>query len=211
MFKDRRDAGKRLGKALKEYKNKRALVLAIPRGGTEVGFQVAKYLNGEFSLLISRKLPYPTNPEAGFGAIAEDGSIFISKDAAKFLSKKEIEEIKKEQIKEIKRRIEVLRNGKKLPEISGRIVILIDDGLAMGSTMKASITLCKKKKAKKIVVAAPIAGIDVFEEFEKIADKTVILEKPQVFRAVADAYENWYDVSDEEVIRIMNEWEKKGI
>ncbi len=96
MFKDRRDAGKRLGKALKEYKNKGVLVLAIPRGGTEVGFQVAKYLNGEFSLLISRKLPYPTNPEAGFGAIAEDGSIFISKDAAKFLLKKEIEKIKKE-------------------------------------------------------------------------------------------------------------------
>ena len=209
MFKDRRDAGKRLGKALKEYKHKRAIVLAIPRGGTEVGFQVAKCLNAEFSLLISRKLPYPANPEAGFGAIAEDGSMFISKDAAKFLSKKEIDEIKKEQIKEIKRRIEVLRNGKKLPEISGRTVILVDDGLAMGSTMKVSVTLCKKKKAKKIIVAAPVAGIGVFEEFEKIADEVVVLEKPLAFRAVADAYENWYDVSDEEVIRIMNEWEKK--
>ena len=216
MFEHRKDAGEKLAKALEKYlprrqagKNKKALVLAIPRGGVEVGYQAAKYLNADFSLLISRKLPFPDNPESGFGAVAEDGSTFILKDASVWLSEKEINRIKKEQIQEIKRRIKALRKGRPLPKISGRIVILIDDGLAMGSTMRAAIALCKKKKAKKIIVAVPVSGKDVAQEIGKIADEIIVLEKPDFFQAVAQVYKNWYDVSDEEVIEIMKKWQNR--
>lgn len=209
MFKDRKEAGEKLAKRLEKYKNKRVLVLAIPKGGVEVGYEVAKYLNADFSLVISRKLPLPYNPEAGFGAIAENGSSFIFDWAEKELSKSEIEKIKKQQKSEIKRRIKVLRKGKPLPKISGRIVILIDDGLAMGSTMIATIMLCKKKKAKKIIVAVPVAGESVADNIKKMVDEIIVLEKPKFFQAVAQAYENWYDVSDREVLEIMEKYNAK--
>jgi len=208
MFEDRKDAGKKLAVSLKKYKNQEVLVLAIPKGGVEVAYQVAKYLNADFSLLISRKLPYPDNPEAGFGAIAEDGSTFIIKEAGKWLPKEQIDRIKSEQTQEIKRRIKVLRKNKHLPKISGKIVILIDDGLAMGSTMRAAILLCKKKKAKKIIVAVPVAGKNVAKEIEKTADELIVLEKPDFFQAVAQVYRNWYDVSDQEIISIMQKFKK---
>jgi len=203
MFEDRKEAGEKLTKALETYKNKKALVLAIPKGGVEVAYQVAEYLNADFSILISRKLPFPDNPESGFGAIAEDGSVFINEEAVRWLSKNQIEKIKKEQIQEIKRRIEVLRGNKPLPKIFDKTVILIDDGLAMGSTMRAAIELCKKKKAKKIVVAVPVSSKNVKEEISKLVDEIIVLETPEFFQAVAQVYKNWHDVSDEEVIEIM--------
>lgn len=206
MFEDRKDAGKKLAEALEKYKNKGVLVLAIPRGGVEVGYQIAKYLNADFSILISRKLPFPYNPESGFGAIAEDGSTFIFEDAERWLSKQTIAEVVKEQKQEIIRRIAVLRKNKPLPEITDRIVILVDDGIAMGSTMRASIMLCKNKGAGKIIVAVPVSGKDMAKEIEKIVDEIVVLEKPQFFQAVAQVYRNWYDVSDKEVLEIMERW-----
>lgn len=209
MFEDRKDAGKRLAKALTKYRNKDVLILAIPRGGVEVAYKVAEYLNAELNLLVSRKLPFPNNKEAGFGAIAEDGSTFIFKDAYMWLSEEKIEEIKMEQIDEVRRRIEILRQGKKLPGIKGRIVILIDDGLAMGSTIRVAIMLCKNKGAKKVVVAAPVSGEDIAREIEEIVDEIVILEKPVSFQAVAQVYKNWHDVTDSEVIEILNSWQSR--
>jgi len=207
MFIDRKDAGGKLGRVLQKYKDEKVLVLAIPKGGVEVGYQVAKYLNSDFSIIISRKLPYPDNPEAGFGAIAEDGSTFIIDYAAHGLSPDTIARIVKEQNQEIKRRITTLRGDKPLPEIAGRTVILVDDGIAMGSTMQAAISLCKGKKAKRIVVASPVAGPSTAAELAEVVDEVVILEQPVFFRAVAQVYENWYDVSDEEVIQIMEKLE----
>lgn len=192
---------------MQKYKDEDVIVLAIPKGGVEVGYQVATYLNADFSIIISRKLPYLDNPEAGFGAIAEDGSVFIIDYAARGLSPHTIERIVKEQNQEIKRRIAILRGGKPLPEIAGRTVILIDDGIAMGSTMRAAISLCRNKKAKKIVVASPVAGRSTTAELAEIVDEVVILEKPAFFRAVAQVYANWYDVPDEEVIQIMEKLE----
>jgi predicted phosphoribosyltransferase len=211
MFQDRKEAGQKLARALEKYKSKKALVLAIPRGGVQVGYEVARHLNADFSMLISRKLPFPDNPEAGFGAIAEDGSAFIMKEAAQWLPEKTIAQIKEEQLAEIKRRIKVLRENRPLQKISGRIVILIDDGLAMGSTMQASIMLCRKKKAKKIVVAVPVAGKAAADEIKKQADEVIVLEQPEHFEAVAQVYRNWYDVSDEEVLGIIKTWKKSKL
>jgi len=210
MFENRKDAGEKLARALQKYKDEGVLVLAIPKGGVEVGYQVAKYLNSDFFIIISRKLPYPDNPEAGFGAIAEDGSTFIIDYAARGLSPDTIARIIKEQNQEIKRRIKTLRDGKPLPDIEGRTIILVDDGIAMGSTMQAAISLCKNKKAKRIVVASPVAGRSTIAELAEIVDDVVILEKPAFFQAVAQVYANWYDVSDQEVIQIMKNWEQKN-
>ncbi len=205
MFKNRKDAGEKLAVVLEKYRAENPLILAIPRGGVEVGLQVAKKLETDFSLIIARKLPFPDNPEAGFGALAEDGSTFIFENAYYWLSGETIERIKKEQIAEIRRRINALREGEPLPEIKGRTVILIDDGIAMGSTIRAAIELCKNGNAGKIVVAAPVAGREVAEEIGKRVDELVVLEIPAYFRAVAQAYENWYDVSDEEVLDLLRE------
>lgn len=203
MFEDRTDAGRKLAELLYAYKKTNALVLAIPKGGVEVGYQVATALHAYFSIIITRKLPYPDNPEAGFGAVAEDGSTFIFDFAFQELSRRAIGRIVEAQKQEIARRIDVLRQGKPLPEIAGKTVILVDDGIAMGSTMRASILLCQHQQAGKIVVAAPVAGARVVRELCEIADEMVVVETPPFFRAVAQVYRNWYDVSDQEAIGIL--------
>ena len=210
MFKDRNDAGRQLAERLEDLRSVKPIVLAIPRGGVEVGYQVAKHLKAPFSVLISRKLPYPMDPEAGFGAIAEDGSTFIAEDARRWVSDDEIEQIKDEQTEEIQRRLQVFRKGKPLPKISGRTVILVDDGLAMGSTMKAAILLCRRRRAARIVAAVPVAGRGVAQEIREMADEAVILEIPESFRAVAQVYVNWRDLTDEEVLAVLNRWRSQA-
>ncbi|WP_415405494.1 phosphoribosyltransferase [Sulfurovum sp. CS9] len=200
MFKDRKDAGQKLAVALQIYKEEDPLVFAIPRGGVELGYEVSKILDADFSLLICRKLPFPFNTESGFGAMAEDGSLYINELAAASVSHKEIEQIIIQQSIEIKRRIQTLREGRPLPLIKGRSIILVDDGIAMGSTMHVAVELCRKEEAKRIIVAVPVASRQAIEKFSQIADEVVVLESPVNFYAVAQVYENWYDVNDEEVL-----------
>jgi putative phosphoribosyl transferase len=206
MFEDRRDAGERLGRALEKYRDKNAIVLAIPRGGVEVAYHVAKRLNAQLEIIVSRKLPFPDNPESGFGAVAEDGSTFIFHDAAAWLPQKTVAAIIERQKKEIARRISVLRKGRQLPDLAAKTAILVDDGIAMGSTMRASIMLCKNKSAQRIVVATPVTGRDTASEIAELVDELVVLEMPLFFRAVAQVYRNWYDVPDAEVLAIMSRW-----
>ncbi|WP_457605945.1 phosphoribosyltransferase [Nitratifractor sp.] len=207
MFLDRRDAGRRLGEALQRYRGEEGLiVLAIPRGGVEVGYEVAKALEADFDLIVCRKLPYPFNPESGFGAIAEDGTIYINPRAQIPLSEEEILEIVRRQQEEIGRRIDVLRGGRPLPSLEGRTVILTDDGIAMGSTMHAAVEMCRHRGAGRVVVAVPVAGPYSVREFSRLADDVVVLESPPDFHAVAQVYAHWYDVSDEEVLEILERW-----
>lgn len=208
IYRDRKEAGRYLAEALMHYKEEHPVVLAIPRGGAELGFEVAKALDADFDLLIARKLPFPDNPESGFGAIAEDGSLYIIEEAAWYLGEATIQRIIEVQKEEIKRRIERLRGGRALIPIEGRTVILVDDGIAMGSTMHAAIAYCKHHRASKIVVAAPVTSARVKNQLAKIVDDVVILQTPPNFHAVASVYANWYDVSDEEVLEIMHAWER---
>ena len=204
MFRDRKDAGEKLAKELEKYKNRKdVIVLAIPRGGVEVGIQIAKYLNSDFDLIICRKLAYPFNPESGFGAICEDGTTYINKNALFGVTKEDIDEAIEKQKREILHRIEVLREGRELKEIKDKIVILVDDGIAMGSTMKAAVEMVKKLSPKKIIIAVPTASPEAVEFFSKIVDEVIALYTPYPFYAVADAYQKWYDVDDEEVIKLL--------
>ncbi|MBD3369922.1 phosphoribosyltransferase [Candidatus Fermentibacteria bacterium] len=206
MFDDRSDAGKRLATLLSDYRGKNVIVLAIPRGGVEVGIEVARYLNAELSLLVTRKLPFPYNPEAGFGAVAEDGSTFIFPGAERSVPPKQREQIVRKQREEIARRVEVLRGRDPLPDLTDRTVILVDDGLAMGSTMRASIELCRKAGAGKVVVAVPVSGARTARAIDELADELYVAEVPPYFRAVAQVYGNWYDVSDGEVLELLKQW-----
>lgn len=208
MFNDRQDAGRQLCSALIKYRDTEALVLAIPRGGVEVGYYVAEKLDIQLTTIIIRKLPLPYNPEAGFGAVAEDGSTFFTERARHQIPPEVQKEIIEGQKREIERRIEVLRARKPLPEIQGRTVILVDDGIAMGSTMQAAIILCKNKKADKIIVACPVAAPYMKEHLKEKVDEVIILETPAFFRAVAEVYRNWYDVSDDEVNHILHKSRK---
>lgn len=202
MFQDRKDAGQKLEKALVDYTGSEGLVLGIPRGGVEIGFYVAEGLRLPLSLVVVRKLPFPDNPEAGFGAIAEDGSLYLQ-PAADRIPPDVFDRICTEQKQEIRRRIRTLRDGKPLPSIANKTVIIVDDGIAMGSTMTAAVRLCKNRQADKIVVGAPVAGAAAVRTLSDEVDDIVVIEKPAYFRAVADAYRDWYDVPDEEVLQIM--------
>ena len=209
MFTDRKDAALKLAKALEKYKDKNAVVLGIPRGGAETAYYVALHLNAEFSLLVSRKLGHPANPEYAFGAIAEDGSIYLNPSSSGQLSGETIQEVVDEQKKEITRRITILRQGKPLPELKGRIVILVDDGIATGATLFAAIEMCKKRNAGKLIVAAPVSGYEMEEELADKADEVVILEKPDDYFAVSQAYLSFYNLTDEDALKFMQRWEKE--
>lgn len=209
MFRDRKDAGRQLAEALDDYCGESALVLAIPRGGVEVGHEVALHLDADFSIIVSRKLPFPDNPEAGFGALAEDGSTYMIPGADLVVPPEVTERVVEEQREVVRRRIRTLRGGRPLPDIQGRTVVLVDDGIAMGSTMIAAVRCCRGLGAGSIVVGAPVGGPRAERKMAEHADAAVIVYVPSDFRAVAQGYYNWHDVTDDEVLRIMEEWEDK--
>ena len=159
MFKTREEAGKLLAKKLDKYKERKdVLILAIPRGGVPIAYQLSKILNLKFDLIIPRKLPIPSDPEAGFGAVINN-TIVLNKEllARLNLSKKEIDNVVKEVQEEIKRRNQIYRKGKQFPNLKNKIAIIVDDGLASGYTMLAAIKYLKKQ-AKKVVVAVPVSS-----------------------------------------------------
>ena len=208
-FRDRKDAGEQLAAALEKYKNQNPLVIGIPRGGVETAYYVAKYLNAELTLIVTRKLGYPEDPEFAFGALAEDGSMYLSKMATVNLSEEARNEVIEKQKVEILRRIQKLRGGKPLPEIKGRTVIIVDDGIATGATLFATVMLCQNKKAGKIVVAAPVSGYEMLETLAEKVDDVVILENPYDYHAVSQVYDHFYTLTDEEALEFLEKWQKE--
>ncbi|OFY87735.1 MAG: phosphoribosyltransferase [Bacteroidetes bacterium RIFCSPLOWO2_12_FULL_35_15] len=209
MFIDRKDGGQKLAQALEKYKDENVIVLGIPRGGAETAYYVAKHLNSEFSLLVSRKLGHPDNPEYAFGAIAEDGSTYLNPEATYQLTPNEMDRVIEEQKREIQRRIQKLRKGEALPELKGKTVILVDDGIATGATLFASITMCKNKGAGKIIVAAPVSGREIEQEIKQKVDEVIILEQPRFYHAVSQGYESFFNLSDDAALGFMKKWEQE--
>lgn len=203
MFKNREEAAKELARALEIYKSDNPLILAIPRGGVEIGYYLAKELGCEWSVIITRKLGYPGQPEAAFGAIAEDRSLFFNPRVKSRLSKNMIEKVIKREEREIKRRIQTYRKGAPLPEMKGRTIIIADDGIATGATLFASIEMCEKSGADKIIVAAPVSSSELLELLSDMVSDVVILETPINFFAVSQAYEHFRNLGDKEVLNFM--------
>ena len=209
MFLNREDAGNKLAKALKEYKLKHPLVLGIPRGGVEVGYHVAIELNIDFDIIVIRKLGHPQQPEAAFGALAEDGSLYLDPWSKKYLTKDMIENVIAREKKEIRRRIKTYREGEELPDFKGRTIILVDDGIATGSTVFAAINMCRKLNPPKLIVAAPVSARSQVSKLAVKADEVVVLDKKRNLMAVSQAYKNFANLSDNEVTHFMDQWRQK--
>jgi len=201
MFKDRADAGKQLAEELKNQNVLADIVLAIPMGGIPVAFEIAKELSLPLDFVIVKKLPLPDNPESGLGAISEDGSLVFN-NLAEFYSKEVTDNIIKKQGKEVEKRVKLLRGSGKL-DLAGKNVIIVDDGLATGSTMEAAVKTCRSLKATAIVIAVPTASQSVVKRFEKLVEKVVCLDIRKNFIAVADAYEEWHDISEKEMLSLL--------
>lgn len=206
MFKNRQEAGKYLAVQLEHYKGQRPVVLAIPRGGVVPAFEIAGHLGGELSVVITRKLGFLKQPEAAFGAVAEDGSLWFNPDGRQRLSRQEIQVVLEREEKEIARRVAAYRNGEPLPPLKGRTVIIADDGIATGATLLAAVELCKRKHPDTLVVAAAVCGSKMFRTLLTKVDDVVILEVPEPFYAVSQVYEEFEGVSDEEVISYLERW-----
>jgi putative phosphoribosyl transferase len=211
IFRDRQDGGEQLGRALEKYRNRNALVLGIPRGGVETAYYVARHLNAELSLVVTRKLGYPFNPEAAFGAIAEDGSMFIFDEARQYLSPEVIQRVADRERSEIQRRILALREGKPLPPIEGRTVIIVDDGIATGATLFAAIEMCRKQGASKIIVAAPVSSERMEQVLNSKADEVAILSTPPFYHAVSQGYDLFDNLSDKQVLALLSQWQKEHV
>ncbi|MBI5042850.1 MAG: phosphoribosyltransferase [Nitrospirae bacterium] len=206
VFEDRIEAGRLLVKWLKNYKGSDGIVLAIPSGGVPVAAEAAKALRLPMDLLIVRKIQIPYNPEAGFGAIGPEEEIILNKELLTGLNLTEEEiKIQIEKARDIiKKRNQLFREGQPFPSLKDKIVIAVDDGLASGYTMLAAIRFIRKKSPKKIVIAVPTASKRTAELVLSETDELICLNVRSGFPfAVADAYENWYDLTDEEVISII--------
>ncbi len=206
MFRDREEAGRQLGRALAPYRDSQPLVLAIPRGGVPVGYSAAKALDADFDIAITRKIPIPWEPEAGFGAVGPDGEPVLNDYLVAQLgfSKREIESLAREVQKEVLRRERALRLGRPPQVIKDRVTILVDDGLASGFTMIAALKWTRKAHPRELAVAVPCSSDIALEAVRPWADTVVALEVSRdSFFAVASFYERWWDLTDEEVLGYM--------
>ncbi|HEY92419.1 MAG TPA: phosphoribosyl transferase [Dehalococcoidia bacterium] len=214
VFENRQDAGRRLAAELGEYNNRSVVVLAIPNGGVPVAIEVADTLKADLDLVISRKIPAPLNPEAGFGAIADDGTVILNEEAVKRigLSRQQIEYEASKVRADIKQRSILYRGDRPLVRVSGRVVIIIDDGLASGFTMMAAVESVRHRRPKETMVAVPCASALAVKQLEKVTDKVVTCTMgfmPKFY--VSDFYRYWYDVSDDEVVRQLAEWRRRRL
>lgn len=207
VFKDRTEAGSLLAGKLIQYRDSGGIVLGIPSGGVPVAREIAAALHLPMDLMIVRKLQIPYNPEAGFGAMGPDGEIILNEGllAELGLTEDEIREQAEKTFDVIKRRNQIFRGGRPFPPLKDRSVILVDDGLASGYTMLAAVRSVKRKTPKKIIVAVPTASKRTVELILPEVDELICLNvRHGISFAVADAYRNWYDLSDEEVLSIIS-------
>ena len=205
LFADRVEAGRLLASALASAVSKNAIVLAIPRGGVVVGFEVAHALGIPLDVIIPRKIGAPDNPELAIGAMTEDGTSILDDWLIKYLQVSE-DYIKKEserQRLEIERRLKLYRGEAPYPSLKNREVIIVDDGIATGSTMRAALASVRRRGAKAVVIAVPVGPPSTIKELKKEADRVVCLHTTESFSAIGQFYENFTQTMDEEVIRLL--------
>jgi putative phosphoribosyl transferase len=205
LFNDRVEAGKKLASELIDLAGTNSLVLAIPRGGAVVGYEVAHALRVPLDVIIPRKIGAPHNSELAIGAVTEDGTIILDDKLVHYLEVPEtyIEQESEKQCLEINRRLKLYRGDAPYPNLKNRNAILVDDGIATGSTIRAALASVRKKGAKTIVIAVPVAPPSALKILRKEADRVVCLHTPEQFDAIGEFYRVFNQTSDEEVIRLL--------
>jgi putative phosphoribosyl transferase len=202
LLQDRYEAGRILAARLKQFANRRDLVvLALPRGGVPVGYEVAKALNVPLDVFIVRKLGAPGQEELAMGAIASGGVLLLNRNVVEALSIPEdvINATAAREQRELERREREYRDGRPPVDVQEKTVIVVDDGLATGSSMRAAVEALKKKGAARIVAAVPVASPATCAEFESVADEVICAVTPEPFWAVGQWYRDFSQTSDEEV------------
>ena len=206
VFRDRVHAGKLLASKLKPYVGKDSIVLAIPSGGVPIGITLAKELGLQMDLIIVRKLPIPYNTEAGFGSMSWNGEVKLNEKLVEQLelSDPEIDSIIRDVKSELDKRMEIFRGNRPFPELKGKTAIIVDDGLASGYTLLAAISSVKKLSPARIIVAVPTASKNAVDLLAPYVDEIFCLNirETKIF-AVADAYQEWHDLTQQEVLKLL--------
>lgn len=210
MFKNRVEAGQKLAEALKKFNNlPNTVILALPRGGAVIGFEVAQKLNLPLDIVVPRKIGAPGDPEFAVGAITETGEMILNEEVFGISENYLKNEAEKEK-QEAGRRLKLYRGSRPPLNLKNKTVILVDDGLATGLTMRAAIASVKKMKTKKIIVAVPVIPPDAVELIKKEADEIIYLGAPLLFGAVGAFYQEFGQTTDEEVIDLLKKSEEFG-
>jgi predicted phosphoribosyltransferase len=213
LFRDREDAGRRLAEELTRYRDEDPLVLALPRGGVVVGYEVARALDAPLDIIVARKLGAPHQPELGIGAIAPGDVRVLDEMAIQLLgiSKAQIEQTVAEERREMERRLQCYRGDRPLPDLGGRTVILVDDGLATGVTARAAIQAIRRQAPRRLVLAVPVCPPETAETLRPLVDDLMALSTPPDFHAVGLWYGTFAQTSDDEVIALLQQvWGDDG-
>ena len=206
-FRDREDAGRQLAVKLQQYRNQNPLILGLPRGGVAVARYIALALDAPLDVIVSRKLGAPWQPELGIGAVAPDDVLVLDEFASRFypLPDEQIQQIARRERAEVERRLADYRGGKQEPDIGGRTVILVDDGLATGVTARAAIEWARRQNPRKIVFAAPVCAPSSADMLRETVEAVVCALEPQDFAAVGYWYDDFRQLEDEDVRRLLTE------
>jgi predicted phosphoribosyltransferase len=214
LFRDRSEAGRLLAAELSRYAHRPdVLVLGLPRGGVPVAYEVAQALEAPLDVFVVRKLGLPGQEELAVGAIASGGARVLNEEVVRALEIPDevIDAIATQEQAELERRERVYRGDRPWPEVRGRVVILVDDGLATGSTMRAAVAALRHQQPARIVVAVPVAAQDTCEEFRTIADEIVCLQTPEPFYAVGLWYQDFGQMTDEQVRSLLDQAAKETL
>ena len=208
IFSDRSDAGRRLAKTLSKYRNANTVVLALPRGGVPVAAEVAEALDAPLDLVLVRKIGVPAQPELAMGAVVDGvAPIVVRNDEVIELvgvTASEFDEASARELAEIERRRHLYIGERARAEIAGQVVIVIDDGIATGATVRAALQAIRKRKPKELVLAVPVAPPDTVRQLRREVDKLVCLEMPEIFGAIGYFYRDFRQVDDRKVLEILN-------
>jgi putative phosphoribosyl transferase len=205
MFRDRRTAGRYLADSLMRYAGTNALVIGLPRGGVIVADEVARVLEATLDVWIARKLGAPSQPELGMGAVAEGPAVVIDRDIVRALrvDRAALLRVARRELAEVRDRVAMFRGDRPIPVVAGRRVIIVDDGVATGGTMRATIRTIKRRHPARIVVAVPVAAADTADALRGLVDEVVCLHEPADLGAVGYWYEDFRQVPNEEVLRVL--------
>ncbi len=204
-FRDRAQAGQLLAAELSKYRGGRPAVLALPRGGVAVGYEVAKALDAPLDVLVVRKLGVPWQPELGMGAIAEGGGVYLNRETVQLtdVGQADLQAVVDAETRELRRRIDAYRGDRALPPLARRTAILVDDGIATGGTMIAAIDSLRRLGAGKVVVAVPVSSPEAAHNIRPLVDDLVVLEEPEAMYAIGAWYEDFSQLGDEDVTALL--------
>jgi len=210
-FRDRADAGRRLAAELRPYAADDSIVLALPRGGVPVGYEVARALNAPLDVWVVRKIGVPWHPELGVGAVAEGGDVYLTREVMAHvgLSDADLSAAIESKRGEVEARVRRYRGDRPTPELRDRTVILVDDGIATGGTIRAAIRAIRARAPRKIILAVPVASPDILEALAPEVDRTVCLLEPRDLFAIGLWYRNFTQVSDDEVVALLDRARKE--